>query len=201
MVLTLGLLGSQAGHLLAYEIRFGSASAQLQSSGPHAYFPIVAKTGLGVAAVLFIAGLFVIGLARTIAGRPLEPQKPAPSYISLLATLFTIQLACFAGQESMETYLAGSPAGSAAVLLLWGTLGQLPVAVVSALAIRWLLMRFAAAVTEIRAVAALVPPPHQPVPAMVVISPSADQGLLLSRVAGSALTKRGPPSFLRPSSN
>src|SRR5260370_35054463 len=32
----LGLLGSQAGHLLAYRLRFGAAARQIQRPGPHA---------------------------------------------------------------------------------------------------------------------------------------------------------------------
>jgi len=197
LVPALALVGSQAGHLVAYQVRFGAASASLQSTGPHAYFPLVAKTGLGVAAVLVIACLFVIGLARFIGGRPLKPDRSAPPFLSLLAALFTIQLACFSVQETAEAYLAGGPPSSAAVLLLWGTLGQLPVALLSALAIRWLLTRFAAAVTELRAVGALVLPSPQLVPAEVPVQREANPSLLLSRSAGPSLAKRGPPHLPR----
>ena len=193
----MGLVGSQAGHLLAYAIRFGGASTQLQSSGPHAYFPLVAKTDLGLAAALLVAGLFVIGLARSVSGRPLRREQPPVSYLSMLAALFTVQLGCFAVQETAEAYLNGAPASSATVLLLWGTLGQLPVAVASALAIRWLLTRFSAAVTEILNIAALMVPPPRPVPAAILVPNQADPSLLLSQAAGPSLAKRGPPYFLR----
>src|SRR5712692_5455837 len=98
-VLGLGLLGSQAGHLLAYQVRFGSAAQQLQSSGAHAYFPLVAKSALGAAAAVFIAGIFLVGLARVLAGRSRTRTGSETAYIELLAALFTIQLACFIAQE------------------------------------------------------------------------------------------------------
>ena len=50
-IVGLGALGSQAGHLLAYQLRFGAAAQQVQSSGAHSYFPLLAKTALGVAAI------------------------------------------------------------------------------------------------------------------------------------------------------
>ena len=66
--LGLGLAASQAGHLLAYELRYGSAAAQLQSAGAHAYFPAVVKTGLGAAAAVTLLGLLVVGFARASSG-------------------------------------------------------------------------------------------------------------------------------------
>ena len=51
LVVAAAVLGSQAGHLLVYELRFGSAAGQLQSTGAHFYFPAVAKTGLGIASL------------------------------------------------------------------------------------------------------------------------------------------------------
>src|SRR5260370_42705300 len=59
-VLALGLLGSQAGHLLAYQLRFGAAAHQIQSTGVHAYFPLVAKTALGAVAAALIGGLLLV---------------------------------------------------------------------------------------------------------------------------------------------
>ena len=57
IVAAVGILGSQAGHLLTYQLLFGSAAQHLQSSGQHAYFPLLAKTALGaVAAVLARSG-------------------------------------------------------------------------------------------------------------------------------------------------
>ncbi|TMC27638.1 MAG: hypothetical protein E6J32_10280, partial [Chloroflexi bacterium] len=100
-VLGVAVLGSQAGHVLAYWLRFGDAAHAVQSSGVHTYFPALAKTALGAAAMVLIAALFVIGLARVVAGRRID-REAAPSFIRLLAALYTVQLAFFAGQETAE---------------------------------------------------------------------------------------------------
>src|SRR5437870_9323781 len=88
----LGLLGSQAGHLLAYQLRFGTAAQQVQSAGAHWYFPTAAKTGLGIAALALLVALFILGAGRVAMGRRIEPEA-APSLMRLLAALYTIQLA------------------------------------------------------------------------------------------------------------
>src|SRR5260370_27372870 len=93
-VLGLGLLGSQAGHLLAYQLRFGAAAQQIQSTGAHAYLPLVAKTALGAVAAALIGGLLLVGLARLLSGRRVRSDS-GPSYVSLLAILFSLQLATF----------------------------------------------------------------------------------------------------------
>jgi len=194
--LGLGLLGSQAGHLLAYQIRFGAAAQHLQSSGAHAYFPLVAKTALGAAAAALIGALVLVGLARILSGRRMR-SATEPSYISVLAILFSIQLAAFAAQEIAEATIASSSMGSAADLMLWGTLGQLPIAAVTALAFRWLSARVEAAVGLIRdaveATVALQPAPSIAIP----VYAASDQALLTSRVAWSNVARRGPPSSLR----
>ncbi len=194
--LMLGLLGSQAGHLLAYQARFGAAAGQIQSSGAHGYFPFVAKTALGAVAVALIGGLLLVGFARLLAGRRVRSASE-PSYLSLLAILFSIQLAVFAVQEVGEAMIAGAGALSAPDLLLWGTLGQLPVAVVAALTLSWLSARIETAVGVIRdVVGSTAPLPlAAPVPSPIFAAP--DRSLLMSRVAGSSLAKRGPPSSLR----
>lgn len=200
-VLAVGVLGSQAGHLLAYQVRFGVAATQLQSSGAHAYFPGVVRTSLGLIAALVLAGLFVVGLARILSGRSIRPDS-APNLLRLVAVLYTLQLAWFAGQEVGEALLAGMPADSVAHLLLWGTLGQLPVAVIAAASLRWLLARFESAITEIRVALAAVPKPLSPPIAIAVpVWGHDNRALTLRSVAGASLAKRGPPSSLRFSSN
>jgi hypothetical protein len=199
-LLTLGVLGSQAGHLLAYQLRFGSAAFQLQSSAAHGYFPTVAKTGLGLMGALGLGSVLVVGLARVVSGRALRRVGSGPSYLRLVAALYTIQLALFAGQETAEAALAGVQAGSVTTLLLWGTLGQLPVAALAALALRWLATRFEAAVDEIRTLVGSVAPPPAVVAALAPAVVTTEAGLLPPQVAGSAIRKRGPPSFLRISS-
>jgi hypothetical protein len=198
-VLALGLLGSQAGHLLAYQIKFGAAAHQIQSSGAHAYFPLVAKTALGAAAAALIGALLLVGLARILSGRRIR-STTRPSYVSLFAFLFSIQLAAFAAQEIVEAVIAGSSMRTAPDLMLWGTLGQLPVAAMGALALRWLSTRVESAVGLIRdVVGATVALRVAPLIAIPVYAAS-DQALLSSRIACSSLAKRGPPTSLRISS-
>ncbi len=198
-VLGLGLLGSQAGHLLAYEVRFGAAAQHIQGSGTHAYFPLLAKTALGAAAAALIGALLLVGLAHILSGRRLKSAS-LPPYVSLLAGLFSIQLAAFIAQEVAEAIIAGNRVASAPDLMLWGTLGQLPIAVIAAIAFRWLSARFEAAVGLIRDILrATIALQAAPTIAIPVYAPS-DQALLMSRVARSHLAKRGPPSSSRLSS-
>jgi len=198
-VLGLGLLGSQAGHLLAYQIRFGPAAQQIQSSGAHAYFPVVAKTALGAAAAALIGALLLVGLARIVSGRRIRSTSE-PSYVSLLAVVFSIQLAAFVAQETTEAVIAGSSIGSAPDLMLWGTLGQLPIAVIAALAFRWLSARVETAVGLIRDVIGASVPLRLAPPMAVLAYAASDQAVLTSRIAWSNLAKRGPPSSSRISS-
>lgn len=199
-MLGLGLVGSQAGHLLAYQIRFGAAAQQVQSTGAHSYFPGLAKMSLGVAAAAALAGLLLIAFARILAGHRVRASSQ-PSYVGLLAALFTLQLAVFAVQEIVESMIAGSMIGTAPQLLLWGTLGQLPVAAVAALALRWLSTRVEAAVGAIRDVVAATVWMPLAAPVAIPVCAAPDRALLMSRVAGSSLATRGPPSSSRISSN
>lgn len=193
-VAAVGILGSQAGHLLTFQLLFGSAAQHLQSSGAHTYFPILAKTALGAVAAVVLAGMFVIGLARVV-GRTTPAvaasQKP---FIELVAILFSIQLACFIVQEVAEAMVAGTSPASAPQLLLGGTLGQLPVAAVAAVGLRWLLTRFESAVKQLRAVLARVSSPSAPALVALRVWPAADGGLFLRQSAGASLSKRGPPT-------
>ena len=197
-LLGLAALSSQAGHLVAYELRFGGSAQQVQSSGVHAYYPTLAKTSLGAAAMAVLAALLVIGLARLVGARAPARSDHARPYLNLLAVLFTIQLGLYAGQEVVEAVVAGVPADSAAHLLLWGTLGQLPVAAAAALALRWLMVRFDSAVHEIRRALSDLWREPRPVPSVAVpFWRASNAALLLSRVAGASLVKRGPPSSVR----
>jgi hypothetical protein len=190
-VLGIGIAGAQAGHLLAYELRFGVAAPELQSSGAHAYFPALAKSGVGLAALALLVSLLVVAAARIVAGRRLV-EGTSPSLVRLLAVLYTIQLACFAGQETAEALLGGTHASSAPLLILWGTAGQLPVAAAAALALRWLDLRLVPALAVLRLGAA---PAGRCVPVAIAwrswrFSP----GLAPVRVVACSHL-RGPPSF------
>lgn len=140
-VLGIALAGSQAGHMLAYELRFGAAAQTAQSTGAHAYFPVAFKTVLGVTALALIASLLLVGFARLASGARLERQS-APSLLRLASILYTVQLACFVLQETVE-------GGSVSQVVLWGLLGQMPVALAGAAALRWLLARVAPALERL----------------------------------------------------
>ena len=188
--LTVGLVASQTGHLLAYALLYGQAAGRMQSTGAHSYFPTFVKTAFGLAAAFVLLSMVVIGLARLLAGRRLE-SSPSPSYGRLLAMLFCLQLTFFVVQESIEM-AAGAPATSAPALLLWGSLGQLPVAVLAALALRWIAVRVAPAVASLlRPVAGAIRLTHFVVafsaaPLAVEAAPSLETLSL-------TITRRGPP--------
>jgi hypothetical protein len=189
-VLGAGVLGAQAGHLLAYQLRFGAAAQQLESTGAHAYFPSIAKTGLGLAALAILTGGFVVAAARMVTGGRIEPGS-APAVVRLLALVYTIQLACFAGQETIEALLGGGPATSAPTLLLWGAMGQLPVAVAGSLAIRWLLVRVRPALAELRLGSA---PSFLVTPVVLRARPVVSERAVAIEVRDDSYV-RGPPSF------
>jgi hypothetical protein len=194
-MLGLALAGSQAGHLLSYQLHFGAAAQHVQSIGADAYFPLLARTSLGIVATLVIASLFLIGLARVLAGRSSARATSTTSYVGLFATLFTIQLVCFSGQEIGEALVARAPLASPANLMLWGALGQLPVAAVAATALGWIFTRFENAVDVIRSVIAVRQPAPAPITVAIPVWTATDCTFLLSGAAGASAGKRGPPSF------
>ena len=185
-VLGVAFLASQAGHLLAYELRFGAAAQKLQSSGTHAYFPSTAKTLLGAGAMLLIAALLIIGWARVATGRKIEPES-APSLLRLLAVMYTLQLALFVAQETIE----GSRPSE---IVLWGFLGQLPVALAGAVALRWLLARVVPAIEQLQTgyAPAIRLVPHI---SALVVWPVAAEAVHSFEALGESFNRRGPPSF------
>jgi hypothetical protein len=191
---TLGLAvaGSQAGHLLSYQLHFGASAQQVQSSGVHAYFPLLARTSLGFVATVLVASLFLIGLARVLARRSSVRATSSTTFMGLLAVLFTIQLACFAGQEIGEAIIGQAPLASPADLLLWGMLGQLPIAILAAAALGWILTRFEAAVEQIHRAVAVRPPAQVSIRVALPVWAETGATFLFAR-AGASLSKRGPP--------
>ena len=193
MLLGLGLIGSQAGHLLAYELTFGHAAQQVQSAGAHSYFPTAAKTGFGLAALALLAVLLVIGAGRVATGRRIVPDS-APSLTRLVAALFTIQLACFAAQETIEALAGGGPAIPAPALLLVGTAGQLPVALVGALGLRWLGARLRPALAALSLGAGSI---YQRFAYILALRnwPLAANAFTVEDPSMLGFNRRGPPSF------
>ena len=190
---------SQLGHLLVYQLQFRSAALAVQSTGAHSYFPTLVKTSLGLGAAAVLASLMVICVARFVSRGRGRSMAGGPSYLRVLGALFTIQLVFFALQETIESMAAGSAVASAPHLVLMASIGQLPVAMVGALALKWLLVRSEAAVTEIRVAPASIPEPISPV--AVVVSLWNHHVVVNRPIAGASPAKRGPPSSLRFSPN
>src|SRR4029077_989535 len=105
---------------------------------------------LGVVAATVLGGLLLIGIARLLPGRPAVAVRGGSQYIGLLSTLFTVQLVWFVAQETIESLVAGVAVPSVLHLILTGAAGQLPVAMVAALALKWLAVRFEAALITLR---------------------------------------------------
>ena len=195
-LLAFGALLAQAGHLIAYQLEFGAAAQAVQSQGAHAYFPGFAKTSLGMVGVLVIGSLLLVGFARLLPGRPVVVTSRGPSYMSLLAVLFSIQLACFIAQEMIESLAAGEPVPSALNLIFLGSVGQLPVAVLAAVALKWLAIRVEAAMLVLRtelAVELFTAAPNT----IVLPSPELVPVSVLARSCPIVFIKRGPPALLR----
>lgn len=184
-----GLAAAQAGHLAAYELRFGGAAQQLQSAGAHAYFPTLARTGLGLAAAAALAAMLIVGLARVATGRRVAER--APSFWRLLSVLYTVQLACFVGQETAEALFGGAQASSAPLLLLWGAVGQLPMALLVTVALRWLMARFGPALEALRPSAS----PRSVDHLIELWARTFAASALLSVPVLQTSYRRGPPSF------
>lgn len=191
-VLGLALCGAQAGHLIAYQLRFGSSSMQVQSSGAHAYFPALVKTSLGAGALVLLASLLLIAAAQAVA-RSRQVTVGSPSYLSLLATLFTAQLALFAGQETVESLLAGVTPEPAPSLLLWGMLGQLPAALAGAAVLRALWSTVAGAAEVVAGVVRTAADPSEPAPLVVAAVPHLEPVLAGFQHPRAGHVKRGPP--------
>jgi hypothetical protein len=151
-LVVLSLAGSQAGHLLVYELRFGARAASVQSSGAHTYFPPLAGGLIAAAGIALILALLVIGAARGLAGALAARRAVRPALLDLLALLFTLQLAIFVAQEFIEAAQAGLP--FAPVTLVWGITGQLAAAGAGALALSLVLTRFETALDALLKVGA-----------------------------------------------
>ncbi len=191
-LLGFGALAAQAGHLVVYQLEFGSAALTVQSRGAHAYFPVLATTGFGLGAAILLAALLLIGAARLISGSPLRRAVGSPSYVRLLSALFTIQIACFVLQETIESITSGEVPASAVHLVLVGSVGQLPVAVLMALAVKWLVTRFETALITLQPSISALRAPIIPVRlfqprGQLVAEP------ILSQSCPSVFAKRGPP--------
>jgi hypothetical protein len=195
-LLAFAALLAQAGHLIAYQLEFGAAAQTVQSQGAHSYFPGFAKTGLAFIAAALLGSLLIIGIAKLLPGRAVVVTSRGPSYMRLLSALFTIQLVCFIAQETIESLAAGAAVPSGLSLILLGSAGQLPVAVIAALALKWLAVRVDAAVLTLRAELAVKLAVGEPVSVLIPL-PSLIPVPALHQTCPTAYIKRGPPALLR----
>jgi hypothetical protein len=143
---------SQLGHLLVYLIRYGPAASFQESYGAHAYFPSVAKASAGLLGLLVLTAVALVGLARLVGSKRAAGQRQAPaaSLGELVAVLMPLQLAIFIGQETIELLAAGGLTGLGDVPLLWGLAGQLPLAFLAALFLRWASIAVERAIDRLR---------------------------------------------------
>jgi hypothetical protein len=186
--------GSQLGHAIAYFARFGLDSGRHESAGVHGYYPAL-TAGLGaVVGVVLLTSLAVVAVARgTLLSRAGYLPRGTARFRDVLPAVFVAQLTVFAGQETVEALAAGHLVPSAAELLLWGALGQLPAAAIAASVICWLLTRLEAAWAGL--VDGVRPVPVEPaLPAAGrVTRAEADARLRLGSAFPSAFRRRGPP--------
>lgn len=191
-----GLVASQAGHLLAYWLLYRSSAPSVQSSGAHSYFPVVAKTSFGIAAVAILATLLVVSVCRLVALRPGSKVTHSPSFFSLLAALFTIQITFFVVQETVEANLAGTFTPTALYLFLIGMFGQLPIAALAAIALKWLWARLETALSALRNVVSVRAIGHDTIAAILTFPLQVYQPAL-AETCPAVYVKRGPPPSLR----
>ena len=190
----LALAGTEAGHLLAYQLRFGVRAFEIQSSGVHAYLPALLKTAFGAVALCLISGLLIAGAAHLLARGQGRRHASGGTLIGLLATLFTLQLALYIGQEVAEAIAGGVTPGSASNLLLWGMVGQLPVALAGAAALRWLWTHVESAASELASIARVSVPAPAPAPLAAVVVRDHERAVLPAQAARFIFVKRGPPT-------
>jgi hypothetical protein len=192
------LAASQVGHLLTTELRHGPRALSLAGTGVHAYLPALLTVALGAGGAAVLAALMVVAAARAVrtGGRASIVRPARASLLDLAAALFAVQLATYLVQETVEAAAGGAGMPSPGDLVLWGSAGQLPVAVLAALVLRWLTTSVEAAVTELAAAVG------QPLAARPAIAPvrnwTAAGRALRCRPADRTATGRGPPSLLCP---
>jgi len=186
---------SQLGHQVAYLVRYGTDGLAYQSRSVHAYFPDMIKASGALLGLLALAVVLVLGAARVVRGGrsagTAATMRRGVSCREALAFLLCIQLQLFLTQEIMEMVAAGQHVGLLDLPVLWGLVGQLPVALLAALAVSWLSGRLVAAVRELRLARS---PRRRERPVLLVqvwVEPA--RAALLSATAPATLGKRGPP--------
>jgi len=135
-----GGLFAELGHSLAYALR--RPVVPVPTDPAHAYFRLALDTTLTALAAGLLVCLLLIGLAQLLRGR--VPRSSPGSFALLFTCLLAVQMVVFLIQEGLES---GAAPGIATIAL--GLVGQQPVALAGALALRWLSARVPAAVREL----------------------------------------------------
>lgn len=143
--------GVLLGHWFTYRVTAPDAhlrAAELSATG-HSYLGVLNDAGLI---------LSLIGVAAIFLGRLTDAGRPTPGLRSLVTRLAAFQVLAFAAMELIERWTSGAPIGGAMHhgVLQVGIPIQLVVAVIAAVAIRWLL-RAAARLEAILGAAAALP--------------------------------------------
>lgn len=149
----IGVPLSQLGHVVAYVAHYGSHGILLQEEGVHAYFPEVVRFSAGTIGLLMLAALVVVGLGRLLLGRGLGmTQSGGQRMTELLMVSAAVQLDTYLVQEILEALASHQTLtfGLLLSILGWGLAGQLPVALVAALALSWLSVRLDSATAGLR---------------------------------------------------
>ena len=186
---------SQLGHVLAYIARYGLAGSFHESYGAHAYFPSIAKASAGLVGLLLLVAVALVGLARLVGSRRVTGQRRAQAAAlpELVAVLVPLQLAIFIAQETIELLAAGRLTGLGDVPFLWGLAGQLPVALLAALFLRWASIAVERAIDRLRFwLDLVVPPPTMAAPVAAATAPVVSLAGADRSMAG---RKRGPPQL------
>jgi len=193
------LAASQAGHLLAWQLRQGPQALPVAGSGAHGYFPALTAVTFGTAGVAVLAALCAIGAARAARlGRAVLRTAPGRQLrripvLDAAAFLFVLQFAVLLAQETAEAAWAGFSRPGLADLMLWGSLGQVPVAIVAGAALSWLSIHFEAAVEDVRTPAPAVALSPRPAVARPRVQKRRARLMLPIQVPGGAFSGRGPP--------
>jgi hypothetical protein len=183
---------SQLGHQAAYLAHYGPAGLAYQSRSVHAYLPELVKASGALLGAVALAAVLLLGAARlaSSADAPAAARRDV-GRAEALGFLLCIQLQVFLVQEAIELLASGHHVGLLDLPLVWGVVGQLPVAALAALGVSWLSGRLVAAVRRLRP----APSPRRrerqaPLVQTWVEPPLAAR---LSAMAPATLVKRGPP--------
>jgi hypothetical protein len=141
------LAGSQLGHAIVYAARFGLDAGSRQASGVHGYFPALTGVLSAAAGTVLLTALLATAAARSL--RPCPPVhrvRATARFFDMMPPVFAAQFLVFTGQETIESLVAGGGRPPSTVeLFYWGTLGQLPAAMIATGILTWLLARLESA--------------------------------------------------------